>query len=109
MKKLSRLMTSLEADVNDYGRVWFMKKALINIFSLFNMVKKYRVTFDSAVDNAFFVHKPSGLVRFGANDQGIYVMDQKPVSEKLIAKVASKLLPQKRVSFLQTVEENKKM
>ena len=63
--------TSLEADVNDYGRVWFMKRALINIFSLFNMVKKYRVTFDSAVDNAFFVHKPNRLIRFGANDQGI--------------------------------------
>ena len=69
------------------------------------MVLRYRVTFDSAIDNAFFVHKPSGLVRFGANQHGIYVLDSNPISDELAAKIVSP----KRVSFIQTVEENKKL
>ena len=93
--------TDLQASVKDFGMVWFMKHALTNIFSLCNMVKKYRVTFDSAVlDNAFFVHLPDRKVRFGANDQGIYIMTPEIID--------SRSEPQKRVTFLQTVEENKK-
>ena len=40
------------------------------------MTKRHRVTFDSegegASANAFVVHKPSGPVRFGTSDFGLY-------------------------------------
>ena len=52
-----------------------MKQALANILSLCNMVEGHCVTFDSEVDNAFFVHTPTKQARFGADEQGIYIMD----------------------------------
>ena len=44
------------ADVPDYGTVWFDYESITNIFSLADMSDKYRVTFDSANEQAFIVH-----------------------------------------------------
>ncbi len=37
--------------------VWFSKKAITNIFCLKNLIKCYRVTYDSEVDTTFVVHR----------------------------------------------------
>ncbi len=50
------------ANVTDYNEpVWFSKIAITNIFTLKNMKKQYRVTYDSS-EETFLVHrKAAGL------------------------------------------------
>ena len=42
------------------GRVWYNAKSLANILSLFQLSKKFRITVDTAVDQAFYVHMKNG-------------------------------------------------
>ena len=60
----------------DHGWVWYQPGGIGNIYSMKLMTKRHRVTFDSegegASANAFVVHKPSGPVRCGTSDFGLY-------------------------------------
>ena len=67
------LSTNLKGNVPGYGDVWYDPRAIANIFSLFEMIKLYRVTFDSWKENAFLVHKKDGIAKFVCNDHGLYV------------------------------------
>ena len=60
------------ADVPDYGTVWFDNESITNIFSLADMSDKYRVTFDSATEQAFIVHASKGPVRFVRVTSNLY-------------------------------------
>ena len=63
-----------DAIVPDFGSVWFDKDAITNIFSLAELCKRFRVTFDSAEEDAFLIRKPSGevLIRFKKSPEGLY-------------------------------------
>ena len=65
--------TNYMAEVPEYGEVWFNEEALVNLFGLQDLVRRYRVTFDSDRENAFTVHMPHGQVKFKANQEGLYV------------------------------------
>ena len=56
--------------------MWYQPGGIGNIYSMKLMTKRHRVTFDSegegASANAFVVHKPSGPVRCGTSDFGLY-------------------------------------
>ena len=52
--------THMRGHLLGYGWVWFYPGGIANILSVSRMRKKYRVTFDSAVDNYFHVHKDDG-------------------------------------------------
>ena len=41
-----------------YGPVWYFPNGIANILSLSHVKEKIRVTFDSALDSTFYVHKP---------------------------------------------------
>ena len=56
-----------QAKVPDYGKVWYENKAVANIFSLNNLVKKYRFTHDSHQDYDFTVHTNRGIIKFRIN------------------------------------------
>ena len=60
--------------VPDYGKVWYDDNLIANIFSLTNLVKKYRFTYDSHQDDAFAVHANRGIIKLRRNKQGIYVL-----------------------------------
>jgi hypothetical protein len=45
------LSTRLQAMLPGYGTVWFDPNGIVNILSLSNVKKKYRVTFDSSTDD----------------------------------------------------------
>ena len=47
------------------------------MFSLTNLVKKYRVTYDSQKDDAFTVNNNKGIVKFSRDKQGLYVFKTK--------------------------------
>ena len=55
-----------KAIVPDYDKV------IANILSPANLVRKYRVAYDSHQDYAFAVHAYRGVIRFSRNKQGLY-------------------------------------
>ena len=48
--------------LSGYGWVWFYPERIANTLSLSRVKGKYRVTFDSATDNYFRVHKDNGKI-----------------------------------------------
>ena len=85
------LVTKMQGFLKNYGKVWYHPAAITNILSLSNVKSKYRVTFDSAKENKFIVHKPNELVYFIESSNGLYYHDTKD----------------RNISMLNTVEENK--
>ena len=61
----------------DYGKMWYDDKAVANIFSLTNLVNKYRVAYESHQEDAFSVRTNKGIIKFSRNKQGLYVF--KPI------------------------------
>ena len=91
---------SQQGTLPSFGMVPYHHDGLTNITSLAKATDKYRITFDSAVDNAFYVHTPQKVVRFARNDSNLYV--HKPTN------VPKKTPPPKATAFVQTVAENLK-
>ena len=54
--------TNFRGHLSGYGWVWFYPDGIANILSLSRVKDKYRVTFDSATDNCFRVHKDNGKI-----------------------------------------------
>ena len=95
--------------LESYGTVPFNDQAMTNIMSLANCTDRYRVTFDSAIDNAFYVHTPQKVVRFGRNEANLYV--HKPTQlgqDNPNIQDSRKRKDPPEASFVQTVEENMK-
>jgi hypothetical protein len=77
--------------------VWYSKKALTNIICLKNLIKCYRVTYNSKVDTTFVVHHSAfGLpnMLFEMHPCGLHVCYPKNMGE---------------FGFVQTVEDNMKL
>jgi hypothetical protein len=53
-----------EAEVANYGKVWYNPRGVTNTFSLTVMKQKYRVTFDSDKESNFMVHAPNNIIVF---------------------------------------------
>jgi len=99
-------MIDEEADMPGVGPVRFDKDAIANVLSLNLMGQKYRITMDTAKENAFIVETDNGKVKFKANEEGLYVC--RP-TEDFYEKVAESKKKSKiaGVSQLATVEMNK--
>ena len=65
-------MTDHQAKVPGYGSAWFDELAIANVFSLAKMVKNCRVQFNSAVENAFIIHGPKGVIKFSCTPDNLY-------------------------------------
>ena len=52
-------IVSEQAMVAGFGTVWFDEQAIANIFALADLKKKYHVTYDPAIEDAFIVHRES--------------------------------------------------
>ena len=66
----------MQAMVPDYGKVWYDDKAIANIFSLKNLVNKYRVTYDSHQDDVLSVYTNIGIIKFSRNKRAICLQYQ---------------------------------
>lgn len=58
-----------EGRIMGFGKVYFNENAIVNIFAVKDLVKRHRVTYDSAKEDG---NKP---IKFRANQQGLYVFD----------------------------------
>ena len=62
-----------QAMVVESGKVWFDVQAIANIFALANLKKKYHVTYDPTIEDAFIVHQENKEpIKFKCTDHGIY-------------------------------------
>ena len=58
-----------------YGEVWYHPKAITNILSLSNVIRRYPVTYDSSNQETFSAHKPEGVSKFEKIKSRLYHFD----------------------------------
>jgi hypothetical protein len=97
------LQTNYTAKVPGYHKdVWFDPKAMTNIFAFHEMEEKYRITYDSHHEPAFYVHTPDKIIKFTRAPNGLYYY-------KPNLNTGATIPPKpKAVSFVESVKENKK-
>jgi hypothetical protein len=71
------IVSSKKASVDRFGKVWYNKDSVANIFSFAEMRKLYRITYDSETEDAFIVHTPERQVRFKPLKNGLYSLNPK--------------------------------
>jgi len=49
-----------KGNLKGYGTEWYHPGGIVNILSLNNVQKKYKVTYDSSANTCFIVHKTDG-------------------------------------------------
>ncbi len=85
-----------------YGglKVWYFPDGIANIFSMHELEKKYRITYDSWM-GYYVVHTPRGEVRFHKHEQGLPYIDL----EKLNKAATIMLLQQGEVALEREADE----
>ena len=68
-------INQIQAMIPDYGRVCYFDNTTENIFSLANLVKKYRVAYDSHKYDVFTAHTNRGKIKSRRNKQWLYVFN----------------------------------
>ena len=67
------LKSNQAGELDQYGRVWHEERALTNIFSFYNLQKKFHVTFDNRKDDSFHVFTADQKeILFSPSQTGIY-------------------------------------
>ena len=61
-----------EATVPGFGKVYYDKDAIANIFGFSDLKKKHRITYDSDKEDAFIVHRDDGDIKFECSPEGLY-------------------------------------
>ena len=84
------ITTNRQGHLKNYGDVWFDERAITKILCLNKMKKKYRVTYDSAENVTFTVHKPDAQLHFLMHQDGLHSHDTQ----------------NREVTLIQTVQEN---
>jgi hypothetical protein len=87
-------------------RVWYNPNSVANILSLALLVKHFRVTFDSQIENAFVVHTPKGNYKFTWMVGNIYALaPTKSMSHAMAHLQASFHQGEANFQLLETVKE----
>ena len=94
---------NLKGEVFGFGDAWYDPDFMANIFSFSHMKDKYRITYDSKVDDAFHVHTKDGVVKFGATDEGLYAYKPSKRFLEEVAETKNKVL---KHTFVTTVKDN---
>ena len=83
-------------------KAWLDEDSITNIFSLAELTKDYRVTFDSNKENAFVIHTGDKKIKFACSEEGLYYYKLPENFTKQREKVVST-----GVQMVNTVNENK--
>ena len=101
-----------EGTFEGFGDVWIDPTQIANILGFSHVKTKHRITYDSAVEDAFNVHTDAGIVKFKGTDEGLYAYEPGPRYRKSVAK-ANKRSPRRKSSntkmnhMVSTVKENR--
>ena len=67
------ITTNIVGNLKGYGTVWYHKKVITNILSLYRVTEKFHVEFNSRTDNNFLVWRDDGSARhFKPGPRGLY-------------------------------------
>ena len=55
---------TVDADIEGIGMAKYDPQQIANIFGFSHMVDKYRVTYDSDMEDVFFVHTGNNVIKF---------------------------------------------
>ena len=98
-----------ERRLQEYGtlpgfkqKAWLDEDSIMNIFSLAELIKDYRVTFDSKEENAFVIHAGNEKIKFACSEEGLYYYKLPENFMKQQDKIEST-----GVQMVNTVNENK--
>ena len=75
-----------KAEVASYGTVWIDEHVIAYTFGLSDLSQKHRLTLDFSKEDAFLVHKPSGVVKGSRAKQALHAF-KVPTSPKLMSGV----------------------
>ena len=64
--------TCLVGDMKGVGVVWYYKYGIANVLSLGLLSDKFRITMDTEIDNALYVHKSRTFQRFERSSSNLY-------------------------------------
>ena len=67
----SRIIDEVK-EIKGLGTVYFNKNGIANIFSLKELVKHHRVSYNSSKEDAFVVHLDNKILKFCANEQYVH-------------------------------------
>ena len=67
--------TTMRGNLSGYGPVWYFPNGIANILSLSHVKEKFRVTYDSVLDNTFYAHKTEKIIRFREARRRLYYFD----------------------------------
>ena len=71
------IISSETASVDKIGKVWYNTNSVANIISFADLQKRYRITYDSTVEDAFVVHTPDKPLKFRQLANGLYSYNPK--------------------------------
>ena len=93
--------------VGDYGsmNVWYIPDGIANIFSMNELEKKYRITYDSW-EGYYVVHTANGEVQFHKVKNGLPYIDMGELSEDAAAMLVQTGSEDAAHAFVQTVRQN---
>ena len=81
--------TTMRGNLSGYGPVWYFPNGIANILSLSHVKEKTRVTFESALDNTFNVHKPEKIIQFREAGRRLYYFNTADRAEECTTLVAT--------------------
>jgi hypothetical protein len=96
-------------DTSLFGTVWYNPDSLANILSMASVRKTCRITMDSSIEAALFVHCTDGrILKFTEFESGLYYYDTgNSLDNTKSALSYSHPSPTPSFSFLETVQSNK--
>ena len=85
--------------------VWYIPDGIANIFSMNELEKKYRITYDSW-EGYYVVHDANGEVQFHKDKNGLPYIDMGELSEDAAAMLVQTGSEDAAHAFVQTVRQN---
>ena len=79
----------MRGNLSGYGPVWYSPKGIANILSLSYVKEKLRVTYDSALENTFYVHEREKILQFREAGRRLYYFDTADRAEECITLVTT--------------------
>ena len=98
------LISSQKCIIPHLGEHWFNQDSMMNIIAMKDMTDRYRVTMDSAVEKAMFVHMPDKIVIFKQLKNNLYGMNPEDPKSFL----SKDEYEGKKLQFVNTVKDNTK-
>ena len=52
--------------------IWYDENSMVNIFSFGDLVYKYRILYDSSMEDEFYLHGENKVIKFPRSNEGFY-------------------------------------